>query len=86
MKGVYRTNLNKDAFLKFNEMIDYLDFENLNNSYAVGWTDDQTCTLKITYDNGKVKSIIDYGLLGTFGLNNLYHQITSLRNTEKWGK
>jgi hypothetical protein len=86
MKGVYRSTLPGDDYSKLTEIINYLDFENLANAYAVGWTDDQSCTLKITYDNGKVKSINDYGLLGTFGLRNLYDKLFSLRQTKVWTK
>jgi hypothetical protein len=86
MKGVYKSTLSNDDFLKFTDIVNYLDFENLENSYAVNWTDDQSCTLKITYDNGIVKSINDYGLLGTFGLRNLYDRLFSLRQTKVWTK
>jgi hypothetical protein len=50
----------------------------------VGWTDDQTCTLKITYDNGKTKTITDYGKIGTYGLNRVYSILFSLRQNQKW--
>lgn len=56
-----------------------MDFTNLEKDYAVGWTDDQSCTLKIVYDNNKTKVIEDYGLIGTFGLKKLYQQLFELR-------
>jgi len=55
-----------------------------DNSYRVSWTDDQTSTLKITYDNGKVKTIRDYGLIGTFGLSQAYKLLFDLRGSQPW--
>ncbi len=86
MKGIYKSILSESDYSKLSEIINYLDFENLDNDYAVDWTDDQSCNLKITYDNGKVKTINDYGLLGTFGLRNLYDRLFSLRQTKVWTK
>ena len=38
----------------------------------------------VTYDNGKVKSIRDYGLLGTYGLDRVYQLLFELRENQKW--
>ncbi|MDP4208036.1 MAG: DUF6438 domain-containing protein [Bacteroidota bacterium] len=67
-------------------LLNYIDFVKLKKNYAVNWTDDQTCTLKITYDNGKIKEIRDYGLIGTFGLNRTYNILFKLRENQKWEK
>ncbi len=64
--------------------INYIRLPKLNDNYRVNWTDDRTVKIEITYNNGKVKSISDYGAIGTFGLQNLYAQFHSLRNTQKW--
>jgi len=65
-------------------LLNYIDFETLQDNYAVNWTDDQTAKLKVTYDNGKVKSIRDYGLLGTYGLDRVYQLLFELRENQKW--
>jgi hypothetical protein len=67
-----------------NATLEQGDFETLQDNYAVNWTDDQTAKLKITYDNGKVKSIRDYGLLGTYGLDRVYQLLFELRENQKW--
>ena len=54
--------------------------------YYVDWTDDQDCTLKVVYDNNKVKEVRDYGLIGTFGLKKLYQQLFELRFNQDWKK
>jgi hypothetical protein len=72
---------------KYNEIVqllNYINFEKLNDNYAVTWTDDQTSVLKITYDNGKTKSIRDYGLIGTFGLDRIYQLLFELRQNQNW--
>ncbi len=65
-------------------LLNYIDFEKLKDKYQVDWTDDQTCTLVITYDNGKTKQISDYGLSGSFGLNKAYHLLFDLRENQVW--
>lgn len=49
-------------------------------------TDDQTGDLKITFNNGKVKTISDYGMIGTNGLKILYEKLAELRFNQKWQK
>ncbi len=85
-EGEFQTNLNKESWDELIEILNYIDFENLKNSYAVNWTDDQSVELKIYYDNGKVKEINDYGLIGTFGLSILYHKLFEIRKNQDWKK
>ena len=54
-------------------------FENLNDEYSVAYSDAGTTTLKITYDNLKIKNINDYGGMGTRGLRKLYDTFLKLR-------
>jgi hypothetical protein len=56
----------------------------LQNNYAVNWTDDQTCTLTITYNNEQTKTITDYGEIGTNGLRIIYDRLFALRKNQKW--
>ena len=86
IKGEFKTTLEEKQFNLIIHLLNYIDFEKLNESYAVGWTDDQSCILKITYDNGKSKIIRDYGLIGTFGLDRLYQLLFELRENQKWTK
>ncbi len=71
---------------EFDEMISllrYLRFDSLSNEYRVNWTDDQTATTEIKY-NGKVKTISDYGEIGTFGLVILYSKLFNWRRLIEW--
>ena len=84
IKGEFTTTIKEEDYNSVIELLNYIDFPNLKDNYAVGWTDDQSCTLKITYDNGKIKEIKDYGLIGTFGLNRLYNLMFDLRFSQEW--
>lgn len=78
----YQSYISKLSPEKFKEIIDFLndlDFENLADEYSVGYSDAGTINLKITYDNLKVKSISDYGGMGTRGLRKLYDLLLDLR-------
>lgn len=83
-EGVFTTTIYKMEFDKLEDIINYCDFENLNKEYSVMHTDDQTGNLKITFNNGKVKTISDYGMVGTYGLKILYEKLAELRFNEKW--
>lgn len=84
MKGTFQTIIRDSSFSEIINLLNYLDFPNLNDNYAVSWTDDQTCTLTITYNNGQVKKIRDYGLIGTYGLSRLYQLLFELRFNQDW--
>jgi hypothetical protein len=85
-EGVFTTTINKIEFDKLEEILNYCDFDNLYKEYSVMHTDDQTGDLKITYNNGKVKTISDYGMIGTYGLKTLYKKLAELRFNQKWRK
>jgi hypothetical protein len=86
IKGNFQTTLTQDKFDELLSLLNYLNFEHLKDNYAVNWTDDQSSTLKITYDTGKIKSINDYGLIGTYGLDRVYQLLFELRGNQKWTK
>jgi hypothetical protein len=86
VSGNFNTRVTEDKYNDIVNLLNYIDFETLQDNFAVTWTDDQTATLKITYDNGKVKSISDYGLIGTYGLDRVYQLLYELRENQKWTK
>ncbi|MEN2400178.1 DUF6438 domain-containing protein [Flavobacterium sp. MC2016-06] len=85
-EGVFSTTINKIDFDKLEEILNYCDFENLNKEYHVSHTDDQRGNLKITFNDGKVKTISDYGMVGTYGLKMIYEKLAELRFNQKWKK
>ncbi|HEU5166063.1 MAG TPA: DUF6438 domain-containing protein [Chitinophagaceae bacterium] len=84
IKGVFRTVVRENSYSNIIDLLNYIDFPNLKNNYSVAWTDDQSSTLTITYNNGQKKEIRDYGLIGTYGLDRLYQLFFELRFNQKW--
>lgn len=82
--GTFHTTLKKNSFKNIINLLNYIDFPNLKDNYTVPWTDSQTSTLTITYGNGQVKKIRDYGLIGTYGLDRLYELLFELRFNQNW--
>jgi hypothetical protein len=84
--GSFRTIIDTAEFNKIIILINKTDFFNLKDKYEVRMSDEQTSYLTITYDNGRMKKIIDYGLSGTTELENLYEEFFELRNNQRWRK
>ena len=85
-EGIFKSVISNQKYREITELINYLDFENLKNDYGAGWMGRQRCTLEIVYDGGKVKTINDNGLIGTFGLKKLYEFLFDLRLNQEWKK
>lgn len=86
IQGKFETTINVKEYHQLVDLLNYINFPNLKDNYAVSWTDDQSCTLRITYNNGKTKEIKDYGLIGTYGLDRLYQLLFELRFNQDWRK
>lgn len=84
VKGNFTAIIDVSKYNELTDMINYLDFENLKDNYSIPWSDNPSSTLTITYDNGKTKTIHDYGLQGTFGLSTLYKLLSNLRENQQW--
>ena len=83
-EGIFKTEIKEQNFNEIINLLEYMNFEALENKYSVNWTDDQRSFLKITYNNGKVKIIEDYGLIGTYSLKKLYQLLFNLRKNQNW--
>ncbi|KQT18091.1 hypothetical protein ASG31_04985 [Chryseobacterium sp. Leaf404] len=86
IEGKFHTVIDKKNYDKLISTLQYIDFPSLKDRYSVNWTDDQTVNLKITYSDNKVKTIDDYGAIGTYGLKSVYDQLYKLRKNQKWIK
>ncbi|MGJ7031243.1 hypothetical protein [Niabella hirudinis] len=65
-------------------LLNYISFENLYEDYRDLASDLVTAIITITYDNGKTKTITDYGMTGTLGLNLLYQKLELLKRSIRW--
>lgn len=81
--GSYTGNVPKKEFDELLSLLAYLQFDKIKNSYSVNLSNSQTVTTEIVY-NSKSKTIIDYGEIGTFGLNLLYLKLFRLRTSVDW--
>ncbi|MGH1518603.1 DUF6438 domain-containing protein [Chryseobacterium sp. JK1] len=84
--GAYESKVPPEQYKELINLINYIDFENLDDDYEVSYTDSATGTLKIVYDNLKVKTISDYGMMGSRGLRKLYNILFNLRGKLEWKK
>ena len=66
------------------ETIRYIPLDKLDSSYRVEWTVDQTISLEIKYKGG-IKKVVDYGKIGSFGLQRLYSFFFRWKDSVDWG-
>jgi len=83
-KGNFEGEVDTETLNELFGLVNYIRARSLRNDYKVNWTDDQTINITITYKDGTVKSISDYGEIGTFGLQRLYEHLFKLRTSQKW--
>jgi len=86
IKGKFKAVIKDIDFNNILNLLNIIDFPKLNDNYSIGRRDYPTCFLTITYDNGKIKKITDYGLSGTSELKELYSLMFELRFNQKWEK
>ncbi len=83
-KGKLQCEIDTASLGKLFRLANYIHPKRLADKYAVHWTDDQTATLTVTFKDGSIKIIKDYGMIGTFGLERLYNAIFRLTGSQKW--
>ena len=81
--GLKTFKLNQTDYKNLTGLIEYAQLKKLKNSYSVDWTDYQTGILKVTYENGEVKEIQDYGLQGTINLKAIYKKMFEINKNVK---
>lgn len=63
-----------------------IDFKNLKDKYFIECSDCPAIETRIVYDNGKTKTIYDYGEKGSLGLVKFYAAIHALMEKQNWKK
>jgi hypothetical protein len=67
------------------DLLDYIEFDQLKDSFELKNVSDQTVALTTVYfANGRKKTVHDYGMTGTYGLETLYARIKFWTDTIKW--
>lgn len=66
-------------------LLDYIQFENLDEKYELLNVSDQTTGLTtVFFTDGTKKTVRDYGLRGTFGLQTLYNKFYTMGQNPEW--
>lgn len=81
--GFKKFKLNQTDYDNLIGLVEYSELKKLKGFYSVNWTDDQTGTLKVIYENGNVKEIQDYGLQGTTNLKAIYKKLFEINKNVK---
>ncbi|QOW09114.1 hypothetical protein Q73A0000_01485 [Kaistella flava (ex Peng et al. 2021)] len=85
LKGNFVGNKNQD-FQNLGLYLNNIDFKNLEERYSIGCCDHSAIETKVVYDNGKIKTIYDYGEKGSLGLLKFYDSIHAIMEKQKWQK
>lgn len=85
LEGKYLGN-NKNDFENLALYLNNIDFKNLKERYAIGCHDCSAIETEIVYDNGKTKTMYDYGEKGSLGLLKFYDSIHAIMEKQKWQK
>lgn len=86
LEGKYTGKIKSSDYNEITGLLNYIDFPNLRDHYSVNISDKSVGLLTITYDNGKIKTIYDYGKQGTFGLRRVHDLLAAMRFNQVWKK
>lgn len=82
--GAYSAQITESEYNEVCELLKYADFRKFKANYEVAHTDAPSSVLKITYNDGKVKTVGDYGKAGSYSLKAIYKLLEDLCLTTKW--
>lgn len=82
IRDIKQKKVNPEKLMQIEEIINYIDLDDIQEEYSVNWTDDATGNIEATLidDNGNERTleVKDYGLKGSFALGLLHGKIRSL--------
>lgn len=73
-----KINLESQHTKEITNLVDQIDWENTNDQYSTSWSDQTTATLQLFNKGLKIKSVIDYGMVGSPALIKLYAALDGL--------
>ena len=85
LEGKFMGN-NSQNFGNLTLYFNNIDFKNLKDKYFIDCYDCSAIETKIVYDNGKIKTIYDYGEKGSLGLVKFYESVHAIMEKQKWQK
>lgn len=81
---IFSSTIPSDVLTEIKSEINYIDIKKLRDNYQVIWSDDTEKFLRVEFADGSVKSIYDYGMIGTFGLTRLYKMLIDIKKSTNW--
>lgn len=85
-EGKFETVIHKKEYDEICQIINYLQIKTLDDSYFLFKMHQPSCKLSVHFTDGSIKTIDDYGKVGTNGLNFLYKKLHELRFNQDWKK
>lgn len=85
LKGTY-FGIADSGFEHLSHDLNDINFNELQDHFSTESNDCPAIQTQIIFNNGKVKTIYDYGERGTLGLAKFYEKIDYLMNHQKWTK
>ncbi|MEO6174589.1 MAG: DUF6438 domain-containing protein [Flavobacterium circumlabens] len=82
--GKSESKITAKEWSEINTLINYIEVKKLKDRYVADSFDLPTINLKVTFEDGSVKVIDDYGADGTFGLRALYSKLKKIGMDTKW--
>jgi hypothetical protein len=82
--GNYKCKVDSIHYSIIIDLLNYADFSNLKNEYGSRYTDGPDCILKITYNNGQIKTIRNNDWNGPYSLCSVIWKLFELRKNQSW--
>lgn len=85
-EGYFEADLKTEDYSELCEIINFLQVKNLEEYYYSSGLHNPESILKVHFKDGSIKTIEDYGKMGTNGLVYLYNKLSALRFNQDWKK
>lgn len=82
--GVFTAEIDTGTISSIFYLLNYMHFSELEKRYQVHRTDQLTGEVRVTFEDGSVKEVSDWGLAGTHGLSILHDLFFQLREKQHW--
>jgi len=84
--GIFTVAIDTGMISGLVHLLNYMNFSDLQERYTVTRTDQLEGEIHVTFDDGRIKRVSDYGLMGTHGLSILHNLFFELREKQLWKK
>ncbi|HEV3411058.1 MAG TPA: hypothetical protein VG101_01210 [Puia sp.] len=82
--GMFIGKMDANTAHRLYDVIYAIDWEGLEPRYEIPGFDMSSGNFQLKYNHGKIKTVLDFGLCGTYGLNTLQEMMLDLLKTQEW--